>query len=132
MQAVLARLEGSPALDATVKRSHRTTVTREDAPMIHLVDGDDVPEDSDGDCDKARTKHFTVSVFVRSDTGASAADALVLAVNDRLNPADAYGDGVRLRQGPITPDEEIADEDAVRIDMKFRFLYNAPGWNLDA
>lgn len=131
MQEVLDRLHGSPAL-CEVKRAHRTPVTRDDAPMIHLIDGEDVPNDTDDDCDRSRVKHFTVSVFIRDDSGATAADSLVVAVNDRLNPADTYGDGVRLRQGAIIPEEEIADTDAVRIDLKFKFLYNAPGWSLEA
>lgn len=128
MVAVYARLTGSPSLSATVKRSHRTLVTRDSAPMVHLIDGADTPREQKN-CRTARTKAFTVGVFVRSDSGASAADALVVAINERLDGWSGPGD---LKQGRIAPDEEIADLDAVFIGMEFTCDYNTSGWALDA
>ncbi len=131
MQAVLARLESSPALCDNVRRAHRVAVARDEAPAIYLIDGDDVIRGSpDSDCRRDRVKRFTVAVFVRDDDGASAADTLVDAVNDRLDPVTAYASGATLLQGAIKPDEEIADEDAIRVDMEFEFRYQAPGWSL--
>ena len=136
MQAILARLMGSPALEAEVRRSHRIPVTRDAAPAVHVVDGRDVPTPARNDCRTDRTKGFTVSVYVRDDAGASAADALVQAINERLDPIDAaqtpYPSGAVLRQLSIIPSEEIADGDAVQIDMEFEFDYATSGWRLDA
>lgn len=134
MVAVLARLtDPSPTLAARVRRSHRTPVTREDGSTVDLIEGDDIPERSNSECDRERTKSFRLSICVRDDAGATAADDLVVAVNARLDPSAIWLPlGVVLQQGPITVDEEIADEDAVRIDMNFTASYTAPGWSLEA
>lgn len=136
MLAALARLQGSPGLtlgvsDVPAKRSHRTTVTRATAPQVHLVDGTDRPTGHlESDCNRDREKQFTVSIFVRDDAGAGAADPLVVEINDRMS--GTWGDGIRVTQGPIEPEEEIADGDAIRIDMAFTAKYAAPGWSLEA
>lgn len=135
MLAVEGRLTGSPAIAATLKRAHRTPVTKAAAPTVHLIDGADTPKAAKN-CRTDREKEFTVSVFVRSDAGAAAADPLVVEVNARLDPESeayaAYPHDATLTQGPVTPDEEIADGDATRIDMRFTFRYQASGWALDA
>lgn len=139
MAAGLARLKAAPALavgnaKADIRRAHRTTVPRAGAPAIHWIDGVDEPA-RDGaatECTRLRRKYFTVSVFGRSDLGVSAIDALVDAVNNRLNPfTTGYGDGVMLYQRGIAPETEIADTDATRVDMEFWFEYLAPdAWSL--
>ena len=134
MVAVLARLQASPAITDNVRRAHRISITRENAPAVHLIDGTDTPTPAKNNCRTQRTRGFTVSIFVRDDAGASAADPYVLAVNDALDPdvGTAYPGGAIMRQGRITVDEEIADGDAVRVDMAFEFDYQTTGWALDA
>lgn len=138
MLNALARLQGSPSLmlgaqNVAVKRSHRTPVARDDAPMVHLIDGPDRPTGNiESDCDREREKRFTVSVFIRDDGGAGVADPLVVEINNRMSNATPWGDGIRVTQGPIVPDEEIADGDAIRVDMEFAAKYDAPGWSLEA
>lgn len=134
MVAVLARLQASPAITDNVRRAHRISITRENAPAVHLIDGTDTPTPAKNNCRTQRTCGFTVSIFVRDDEGASAADPYVLAVNDALDPdvGTAYPGGAIMRQGRITVDEEIADGDAVRVDMAFEFDYQTTGWALDA
>lgn len=138
MQAVLARLEGSPALTlgsdpVAVRRSHRIPVAREDAPMVHLIDGADTPRPAKSNCHTERVKAFIVSVFIRDDAGAGVADPLVTEINSRLDPDSKAFTAFRgdLKHGAITPDEEIADADAVRIDMAFTFEYSTTGWSLE-
>ena len=133
MLAIFARLQASPAIVENPRRSHRIPVTREQAPTIHLIDGTDTPTPAKNNCRTQRTRGFTVSIFVRDDAGASAADPYVLAVNDALDPdvGTAYPGGAIMRQGRITVDEEIADGDAVRVDMAFEFDYQTTGWALD-
>ena len=137
LDAVWARLAASPALEVNeLKRSHRTTVTRENAPAVHLVAGPDVPEPSRNDCRTNRAKGFTVRVFYRDDDGAAAADDLVVEIHRRLDPSEAsgfapYPEGVSLRQGRIDVAEEIADEDAVAIEMEYAADYTTEGWTLE-
>lgn len=138
MQNVLARLEGSPSLmlgaqNVNVKRSHRTPVPRDEAPMVHLVDGDDLPKGrADGECRTARTKHFSVDVFVRDDQGVTVADPLIVEVQSRLHPRVLPAYPGNLRMGPIRVDEEIADGDAIRVTLNYECDYNTTGWALDA
>jgi len=80
---------------------------------------------------RQREAEFTVSLFVRSDAGESAADPLRIEVMRRLNPETApYAAGVRVTPVEISADEEIADADAIRIDMHFDFAYPAGDWKL--
>ena len=136
MQAVLARLQGSPPViaNANIRRQHRTVVTRAEAPAVHLIDGTDTPTPAKNDCRTDRSKAFTVSIFVRDDAGYEAADPIMVEINARLDPgaADytAYGAGIALRQGRITVEQEIADGDALRVDMEFTFEYRTAGWTL--
>lgn len=133
MQEVFDRLTGSPPLltDGNVKRSHRTAVTKAKAPEVHLVDGADSPKDPSSDCRTARTKEFTVSVFGRGDAGVSALDSIVIDINRRLDPTDNPYTGATLKQRAIVPEEEIADNDALRVDMGFVFEYETAGWSLE-
>lgn len=134
MQEVFARLTGSPALleNGNVRRSHRTTVTRALAPAVHLIDGADEPKDANSDCRTERTKDFTVRVHGRDDEGVKALDSIVVEINSRLDGnTDAYPHGAVLKQRGIVPDEEIADADALRVDMGFTFEYQTAGWPLE-
>jgi hypothetical protein len=135
MAAILARLQALPKLAPDVRRSHRIPVSREMAPCVHLVDGGDTLVAMKNDCRGDRKKAFTVSVFYRDDAGAAAADPMVISVNDRMNPVHATFSALPhnaiLKQGDITPNEETADGDAVRIDMAFEFEYHTSGWRID-
>src|SRR6185369_9414490 len=123
--------DGSPALCDTIKRTHRTPVTREDAPAIHWVDGDDKPIGKENDCSRTRRKDFTVALFVRGDDASTEIDELIESINERLNPDTPYGDGITLHQGAIQPETEIADTDATQVNMAYWFEYEAkPGWSL--
>lgn len=131
MRAVLARLEGIPS-NGNLRRAHRTTIVRDKAPAIRLVDGVDTPQPAKNTCRTDRTKAFTVTLFGRDDAGVAMLDDTIVAVNARLNPMQGtpYPGGAVLRQLRITPDEEIADGDAIRVDMDFEFDYETPGWAL--
>lgn len=138
MQNVLARLEGSPSLmlgaqNVNVKRSHRTPVPRDEAPMVHLVDGDDIPGGKrEGGCRTERTKHFSIDIFVRDDAGVTVADPLIVEVHNRMNPDFAPAFPGILRMEPVRVDEEIADGDAVRVTLGYECHYTTTGWALDA
>lgn len=139
MSAVLARLKAAPTNWGLgvqdVRRAHRTAVPKAGAPAVHLVGGRDEParEHSKSLC-RRRNAEFTVALFVRNDAGESAADPLRIEAMRRLNPETtglaAYPSGALVRPAEIDPDEEIADGDAIRIDMRFEFSYPATDWKL--
>jgi hypothetical protein len=142
LEQVLSRLTATSATLPTVvanriRRQHLTTVPRDDAPAVYVVEGEDVPlpAKNEDDCPIPRELRFAVRLFVRDDAGAAIADALRLAVYARLSPdaegLPAYVGKARIRPGPIRRDAEIADGDALRIDCEFVFLYSARQWAHD-
>jgi len=135
MQEVVTRLVRTPSVIAdasNVRRDHRTHVMREQAPAIHVVDGDDAPTGKFQRGCVERSKSFTVALFVRDDQGFTAADPIVLTILARLNGlALAYSRKARIALGKIRFDNEIADGDALRVEIELTFVYNAPEWSLD-
>lgn len=135
MQAVLARLKGPTPMVANIRRTHRTVVTRANAPAVHLVDGTDTPGGLHGDCYTDRELGFTVRVFERDDDAYTSVDAMKRQVMARLHPEStayaAYPHNGVLKAGRITPDQEIADQDALTVDMEFSFSYKAASWSLE-
>lgn len=128
MCEVLARLE---AIAVTrVRRDHRTVLPLESAPSIHLIDGAETPQPSKNDCYVKVELTFTVAIFVRNDAGYAAADPLKIAVMAVLDSATPYTHSPSLLRGRITSVQEIADNDALRVDMEFTFKYQAPLWGL--
>lgn len=129
LQEVLRRLQVSASgWPENVRRAHRTAVPRSASPAIHLLDGKDAPSKSDK-C--AREADFTVRIIVRSDDGLKTADGFRLEAMHRLNPAtEAYDRGVSVIPREIDADVEIADEDAVALDLAFDFSYPGSEWDL--
>lgn len=135
MVDVLGRLKVSGSgwvSTSAVRRAHRTIVPRDGAPAVHLVDGEDAPVKGATQRDCARREGaFTVSIFVRSDAGAAAADPFKVEIMRRLSPdTQSYAAGVTVQPGRIVVDTEIADADAVRVDMDFGVRYTATEWSL--
>jgi hypothetical protein len=134
MEQVVERLRADPPLldDITrIRRDHRTILTRDDCPAIHVIDGTEEPKSTKACIERAQV--FTVAVFVRDDAGYAAADPLKLEVMRRLNPqTQAWQAGVDIVPGRIAPNTEIADLDALRLDMEFTFRYATGLWALDA
>jgi hypothetical protein len=135
MVDILARLKASGSgwvPTSAVRRAHRTIVPRDGTPAVHLVDGEDAPARRGTQRDCARREGaFTVSIFVRSDAGVGAADPFKIEVMRRLSPdTQAYAAGVTIQPGRIAHDVEIADLDAVRVDMDFGIRYTAQEWSL--
>lgn len=138
MVAVLTRLKapgtGWPAA-ADVRRAHRTDVPRSTSSpaalqRVHLIDGTDEPRKGTALCGM-RDATFTVSLFIRSADGPQAADPHKVEVMRRLSPnTSAYTTGC-VYPGRITVDpEQIADVDAIRVDLEFTFDYPATEWSL--
>lgn len=99
---------------------------------MHLVDGDSAPDNKGRQCGR-RDDGFTVSIFVRNDViGAAAADPFKIEVMRRLNPStQEYVAGVKVTPGRITIDTEIADVDAIRVNMDFGLSYQTGSeWSL--
>jgi hypothetical protein len=137
MVDVLTRLKASGTgwpLAAEVRRAHRTDVPRGDSSQalkrIHLVDGYDEPRKGTTRCGM-RDASFTVSLFIRSADGPQAADPHKIEVIRRLSPnTTAYAAGC-VYPGRITVDpDQIADVDAIRVDLEFTFDYPAAEWSL--
>ena len=132
MAEVFARLTSvtpAPLIEdmTQIRRYHRTKVTREDGPAVHLIDGRDAP---DGDfqknatCSTGRTLEFRVVVFVRGDAGISTADPTKLEVHRRIK-APGYPPGVLISEPVIEPETEMADQDATRLNMDYKAKYTA-------
>lgn len=117
---------------ASIRRKRRTNVTRENAPAIHLIEGQ-AKMNEDKSCDWRWEMDGTIAVFVRDDNGLAAADPFLVEVVARINPeiAPAYSNQVRLELLRIGPNTEVADEDATRVDLDFRFKWGAKRWTLD-
>lgn len=141
MRQVLARLRADPPVIEDVgriRREHRTTLRREDTPAVYVADGDNLPDDppkNEDHCPIGRAQQFIVSIFVRDDKASEIADPILLAIFARLDPLatgmSAYSNNARLRPGPIRLESQIADGDALRIDVEFTFSYGAQQWALD-
>lgn len=137
LEQVVARLSAAPAIVdgegntvTRIRRDHLTVVPRDDAPAFHVVDG--LEEKKSGGTCARREQAFTVMVFVRSDSGFSAADPLKMEIYRRLNPiTQQWADGIELEPGNITPNAELADQDILRLDMEFVFRYTTGIWTLD-
>lgn len=125
---VLARLQTSASdWPEDVRRAHRTAVPREVGDAIQLLDGRDEPNGQK--CH--READFVVRILKRSDDGVVAADETKIEVMRRLSPyTQAYADGISITPGRIEHDVEIADSDAVAIDMHFDIGYPAGEWSL--
>lgn len=130
MVEALARLKASPPLIPNkdqIRRAKRTPVTREKAPAVHLIDGRDAPRRQNA-CG-GREGEFTISLFARDDAGLSALDATKVEVMRRMGVA--WPAGVICYPGDIVPEAESADQEALRVDMTFRFEYDTAGeWSL--
>jgi hypothetical protein len=112
-----------------IRRDHRTILTRDRAPAVHVIDGDETPLPSNT-CFCEVEFEFAVSIFVRADAGYSAADPIAVAIMAALDPAVSYGVNIDLLRGRIVREQEIADTDALRVDMEFKFRYQAPEWEI--
>lgn len=130
MQFVLAKLQTPPLtivpVVANIRRKHRTAKTRSDSPGWDLIDGNDGPR-----TESMRAGSFTIAIILRTDDGPEKADVHKIDIMRRLNPElFAHPNGVTIKPGSITSDNEIADSDVVKIDMEFSFTYPACGWTL--
>jgi hypothetical protein len=141
--AMYGRLTASPFPGISsltrIQRKHRTRVTRENAPAIHLIEGMAKPTKTVA-CDWQWEMDGTVALFVRDDNGLQAADPLLIEAIKRINPETGTpypgkAELLLLRIGPGRGGDEyteIADEDATRVDIDLRFKFSTPRWTLGA
>jgi hypothetical protein len=135
MAAILGRLKAAPANwglgVVDVRRAHLTAVPKAGAPAVHLIDGADAPKSKQTSRCLQRDMDFTVALFVRSDAGPGAADGLRTEAYRRLSPDTAsYAEGTTVTPGRITVAPDIADGDAIRVDLDFTACYAAGDWTL--
>lgn len=117
---------------SSIKREHRTNVTRQNSPAIHVIEGDENPDGKQNSCDWTWKMDGTIAVLLRDDSGLAAADEFVTEILKRINPDTAYSNGVRLELKSIGPNTEIADEDATRVDIEIRMSFVTAAWQRDA
>lgn len=137
LAAVVARLRATPALIAKsaerIRIAHRSPVTREESPAIHVVPQSDELVD-DKSCNRRRLR-FTVAVLARDDGGIETIDELLVQVMARLKPgrgdAIPYPAGVVLKPGVIRFDEEVADADIALAEFSFEATYSTADWSLE-
>ena len=117
---------------ANIKRYHRTKVTRDTAPAIHVVEGLALPG-ADKGCSWKWKMDGRIEVYVRDDTALSAADAILAEIVRRINPevGTVYSNDVRLTLERIEPDTEIADLDATKVDISILIAFSTQRWTLD-
>lgn len=135
-EEILARIAAAPTFGveaASIRRRHRTAVTRQDAPAIHVIEGKAVRKGGDRSCNWEWEMDGAVAVFVRDDLGLEAADPFVAEVVARINPeiGTPYSNGVRLEIVAIEPETEIADEDATRIDIVLAIKFGTKRWAIE-
>lgn len=132
LEAVLARLIALPVIDVadSIRRDHRTTITRDTAPAVHVIDGEEKPGPSTNACFVKAEFSFTIAIFVRDDAGYGAAKPIKVRIMQATDPATAYPHSAELVRGRIVSQQEIADGDALRVDMEFTFKYQTPTWAL--
>lgn len=117
-----------------VRRAHKTAIPRElggvDAAVaVHLVDGGDDPV-SGSKCGD-RECSFMTSIFVRSDDGVAAADGYRSEIFARFHTA-VWPENVVVKPGRISMEEEVADEDAIRVDVEWSAFYRTGSiWSLE-
>lgn len=121
------------ATEATVRRDHLTPISREAAPMVDIVTGDDLPEQTRGGCFTTRRLAVNAEINVRSDQSYAAADPYLMAILAAVNPeALPYPQGGGLEFARVRrPRPEIADADALTVVMEFTFVYRVVPWTLD-
>jgi len=132
LASILGRLTAAPKTWADdIRRAHLTAPPKSAGRVVHLIDGEDAPDKgARRDCTQ-RDGAFSLALFVRSDLGVSAADPMKIEVMRRLAPDSApYPDGVAVKPGRVVPSANLADNDAIRIDMDFTFCYPATDWTL--
>lgn len=138
MQAILARLQGSPALCDNVRRSHKVAVTQSECPAVYLAEGNDKPIGKPNGCRQEREAYPSVRVFdmaptTKDDAGPFASvDTLVAEVVERLNPeiGPPYPNGVTVELDDITVDEEDREVDWIRKDINLCIRYTAGVFSL--
>lgn len=135
---VLARLKAAPTIVADlgqVRRAHRTLIPRTAGYSVHVIDDYDEPrKGATGNRFCAwRNGAFTISLFGRGDAGPMLLDPLKIVVNDRLSPdTEAYPIGICIDPGRVLVRVEIADADAIRVDMNYTLDYPVRGaWSLE-
>ncbi len=140
LDAVVGRLRESPALIARpterIRVAHRTPVTREESPAIHVVPiSDDEVGRGTGDCARRRVA-FVVRIYGRDDGGVDSIDPILAAIVERINPAAtssfSYPTGAIVSPpGRITFSEEDADLDVAFAEIAFAASYPVAEWSLE-
>lgn len=133
MQDVVARLRAAPAVitnTANIRRDHRTVISRDEAPTVHVIEGDATATATTRDCFRNWELEFTIAVFVRADAGYAAAEPIMIRIMAALDPSVAYPGSADLIPNSIRKEQEIADADALRVDMRFVFKYRTALWAL--
>ena len=139
LAAALARLRAAPALieprTDRIRIAHRTSVSREKTPAIHVVPLDVTTNGNVGSDCVRRTLTFAVRIFGRSDGGIADIDALIVDVLARLRPA--ADDGIPYPGGVIVQEprrvrfqEDDADEDVAFSEFEVTADYTSAEWSI--
>jgi hypothetical protein len=132
---VLARMQAAPNFGVdvgSIRRSHLTVLPREKCPAIYCRFKRQKPTDGKA-CDWRWSMEFSVSVFSRDDSGATAADAIIVEALKRLESTTLapYANAVMVELIDIDVEDEIADEDAFRADINCVAKFVTAQWQID-
>lgn len=139
LAAVLGRLRAAPALieqrTDRIRIAHRTPVSREKTPAIHVVPLDVATKGKGGSDCVQRTLTFAVRIFGRSDGGIADIDALIGDVLARLKPAadDAIPyptEVVVTEPRRVRFQEDDADEDVAFAELELSADYTSAEWSI--
>lgn len=135
MLEIVSRLQTAAVITdlANIRRDHATVVTRDQCPRVHVRDGDETPDPTTRECFRKWKSKVTVSIFVRDDQGFAAVAPIKQAVLAALNPdTTPYTGSAEPCLERISKEQEIADADALRVDLQFELRYQTALWALSA
>lgn len=121
-----------------IRRTRKTIVARDSAPAIYVSFPELVPVKHKS-CQWEWRVHYRISIYTADDEGDAAADPYVAAVLAAINPVAApstdtpvYTNGVTIEPPTVRTFEDIADEDATRVDLEGVAMISLGEWSIEA
>ena len=124
LQAIKTLCDGVPG--ALAYRSREAAIARREGPAI-LIRPEDMPVETPGQRVTIRDLVVLVTVIARGQVPDQVADPVVQAVHAAITADQTLGGLVgRIVEEHIKFDFEVADQNAVAIELRFRLRYMTP------
>lgn len=141
---MFARLQagtyGVAVADDSIRRSHKTTVTRERCPAVYLSFPEIEFVKEHGGCSWDWKVRYRVTVFTADDDGDKASDAIVDGVLGAINPeapdstaTPLYSNGVTVYEPKrVRVAEDVGDEDPTQVEIEGYATLPTQRWSFAA